>query len=106
MMDMRRKTEMKIQQELFLPLDTAQLIESASLLEVDKRSHFLIMMTCILDCYRNETEKAVLIMKNEKDGSTAMAAINANEIEAEEMVDLMSQAMRARSGAMVSGMIN
>lgn len=103
---MSRVIELKNQPEFLSPIDTAQLIESASRLDPEKRGHFLWLMKCLLDCYGLETEQAVLIMKSETDGCTSIAAVNAREDDVEQLVGLASQAIRARSDATLQGMVN
>lgn len=105
MTGMHKETEVTSQQELFSSVDEEQLIKLAKQLDQDKRSYFLYLMTSLLDCYQHEAGKAVVIVKSDE-GQLSMAAVNANEIEVDCMVGLMSEALKARSGAIAQGQIN
>jgi hypothetical protein len=105
MTDMHKEIEVTSQQELFSSVDEEQLVKLAKQLSEDKRSHFLYLMTSLLDCYQDEDGKAVVIVKSDE-GQLSMAAVNANEIEVDGMVGLVSEAIKARSRAIAQGQIN
>jgi len=62
-------------------------------------------MTSLLDCFKHEGGQAVVMVKTQE-GQITMAAVNADEHEVNGMVGLMSDALKARSGAMAHGQVN
>ena len=93
------------QQEMFSLVDVEQLITLVKQLEDAKRNHFLHLMTSLLDCFLHEGGQAVVMVKT-LEGLITMAAVNADEHEVNGMVGLMSDALKARSGAMAHGQVN
>ncbi len=93
------------QQDMFSSVDVEQLITLAKQLDEAKQSHFLHLMTSLLDCYQHEGGQAVVMVKTQE-GQISMAAVNADEREVNGMVGLMSDALKARSGAVAHGQLN
>ena len=93
------------QQEMFSSVDVEQLITLAKQLDEAQRSHFLHLMTSLLDCYQHEGGQAVVMVKTQE-GQISMAAVNADEQAVDEMVGLMADALKARSGAVAHGQVN
>ncbi len=93
------------QQDMFSSVDVEQLITLAKQLDEAKQSHFLHLMTSLLDCYQHEGGQAVVMVKTQE-GQISMAAVNADEREVNGMVGLMSDALKARSGAIAHGQVN
>ncbi len=93
------------QQDMFSSVDVEQLITLAKQLDEAKQSHFLHLMTSLLDCYQHEGGQAVVMVKTQE-GQISMAAVNADEQAVDDMVGLMADALKTRSGAVAHGQVN
>lgn len=68
--------------------------------------HFAAAMKQVANCYLDDNIHATLLVMNERDDSQSVIAINANDQQVAEMVDLVAQAFQLHGDAENSGHTN